>query len=788
MDRALWARRPSGRTSRARRWALCVVSLSLIGGTLGEILLPSAAWWFSLVAAFAAGSGAGKKSDRALWLLAALGVAAGVGVAGRSLEEAADVPGAGRLQRLEVEVRRVAEGTWPSGSRWVRLSADVLRGDNDGLPKGALVEVLFSRARSDWHPGDRFRLVARPYPPLGLCNAGKDDRQGYARRHGTLARLRIKDDRAVEKMAASQSLRVRVRAAIAEAIDRGAPGKAGPILHALVLGERHSLDRERREYWAAAGVAHLLVVSGLHLAAVFWGAQMLLGFLVHLLLPVGHGARARLLSRILVLGVVSSYLMIVGFSVAVARAAMVAFLLQFQEFFGGRARPFHFLLATAAGFLMWDPGYAGAVGFQLTFLATGALMLAGGGAASSFAARLIRAGRFSLVAVAATAPILAYHFGEFSLAGIIVNLIVGPVLGPGVLAPALPGAFLAPLDIGLASRLLRVAAVMIDAVEPLIAAVGETRLGVVRADGWLPIGAAGVAALLIGSGFRRWGWERWLVVVGGVLLVAVVWRTFSGPLDRSSLRVRFLDVGQGDAILFAGPGEVAGTLIDLPGRLSAPGLATRVVRPVLRAEGLSGLRRIVVSHADWDHAGGIDDLWSLYPRAEFAVSHGSRLPEEEGRWIPPGRARWKRLGTGDQFGAGWGRVDVLQPGKHGFANRNDNSLVLALRYGATSVLFTGDIEAAGESMLGGSADLPGATVLKVPHHGSRTSSGVALLARLRPAAAVVQAARRNRFDFPHSEVVERYRQLGVAWLVTAEAGEIRMVSDGQISRLQRCRR
>jgi competence protein ComEC len=65
---------------------------------------------------------------------------------------------------------------------------------------------------------------------------------------------------------------------------------------------------------------------------------------------------------------------------------------------------------------------------------------------------------------------------------------------------------------------------------------------------------------------------------------------------------------------------------------------------------------------------------------------------------------------------------------------------------------------------------------------------VELLARLRPAAAVVQAARRNRFGFPHPEVVERYRQLGVAWLVTAEAGEIRMVSDGQISRLQRCRR
>jgi competence protein ComEC len=789
-------RRFSGRTSRARRLGLLVISASLIGGTLAQILIPALGWLLSLSAALVVCSGAGKKSDRLLLLLAAIGMAVGLGVAERRLESPAPIAGAGRLQRLEVEVRTVREGQWPSGNRWVQLSADVRQGARSGLQKGHRVEVLFSQSREGWRPGDRFRLVARPYAPMGLCNAGKDDRARYARRRGITALLRIKDDRAVERLPSSRSPRVRVRAAIAHAIDLAAPGPAGAVLRALVLGERQALDAQRREDWAAAGVAHLLVVSGLHLAVVFWGAQMFWGFLLHLVLPVSRSGLARVLSRLLTLVVVAAYLAVVGFSVAVLRAAVVAFLLQFHEFFGGMGRPFHFLLATAAGFLLLDPDYARAPGFQLTFVATGALMLGGGsvglgsrsGAVRIFFAKLRRAAFFSLLVVGATAPILAHHFGEFSLAGIFTNLVAGPVLGPGVLALALPGAFFASMDFGLGHILLRFAAVLIDAIEPLILRVGHSRLGVVQTFWVGPVVCGGAVALLIWRNWRGRQLSIGVALSGGLLGVALVAAGVAGARDENALRVHFLDVGQGDAILFAGPGEGEATLVDLPGRLSPPGLATRVVAPVLDRAGLSGIRRLIASHADWDHAGGLAELWGLHPEAELAVSRGSRLPEERDRWPDAVGGRWRRLGTGDQFPAGRGAVEVLQPGDDSLGGRNDNSLVLELRYGATTVLLTGDIEESGELRLGERGDLSGATVLKVPHHGSRTSSRQGLIQKLRPTVAVAQLSLRNRFGFPHPEVVARYEALGAAWLATSVHGEIRMVSDGQLSRLQLCRR
>ena len=792
-------RRLSGRTSRARRLGLLVVSGALSFGVLAQIFLPTLGWLGCLLAGVAAWHGRWAKSVLVLLILGGMGTAVGLGIGGLSSAHPELLPGAGRLQRLEVEVDRVEEGQWPSGTRWVRLSVDVLRGGRSGLQRGERLEVLFSQARLGWLSGDRFQMVARPSLPHGLCNAGVDRRARNAKRRGIVARLRIKDDRAVERLPPGRSLRVRVRAAIERALERGVPGSARPVLRALLLGGRQGLDHERLADWAAAGVAHLLVVSGLHLAAVFWGAQLVLSFLAHLVLPISRWPWARILARVLTLVVVLFYVLVVGFSVSVMRAALVAFLMQFHEFFGGVARPLPFLLAVAAGFLLLDPDYARAAGFQLTFVATGALLLGSAAVRPTRATRdqqpggrilwrLRTAAILSLLVVLATAPILAYHFGEFSLAGVFTNLLAGPVLGSGVLALALPGAMVAPFHLGLASVLLRAAAVPIDAIEPLILLVGASRWGVVSADWFSPAGWLAAAACLL------WGWlHRRGSLLGSrlglaLLLLGVFTFAYLQRPENAFLRIQFLDVGQGDSILLAGPGESSATVVDLPGSLHATGLASRVVAPVLQDSRLSGVHRIIASHADWDHAGGLAALWAKYPQAEFMVSGQSALDRRGPGWGQAPRAEWTRLGAGDVLSAGRSSVEVLQPGDQPMGGRNNNSLVLQIRYGATTVLLTGDIEAPAEARLGERPSLGGATLLKVPHHGSRTSSQPSLLARLLPTVAVAQLASQNRFGFPHEEVVERYRKLKTAWLSTDTHGAIGMVSDGQLSRLRPCRK
>ncbi len=814
MARGFRVHRFSGRTSRARRWGLLVISTGVILGVLGQIRVPVVGWLACLALALCGGLGGWRKSARILLVLGSCALALGLmvagGTSGRGTVSAVDRD----LQRFRVEVRSVREGTWPSGSRWVNLLADVSGADSVGsdpalaprsaapLSPGMRVQVLFSRAGQAWAAGDRIELVGRPESAHGLCNAGGDDRLRSLRARGIDFRVRVKDDRSVVRLPPSTTLRVRVRQMIGQAIDRAASGRSAAVLRALVLGDRQSLGREQRANWAAAGVAHLLVVSGLHLAVVLWAGYRIPGFLLHLFLPVARVRLARLLAQVSSFLLAGFYLVIVGDSVSLLRAAIVALFMQSREFFGGMVRPLHFLAATAAGFLLVDPDYAYDPGFQLTFVATAALMAGGAlglarpqkGRVGRAPARISRgdglwqksgrAIRFSLWVVLATAPILLHHFGEFSMGGVLTNVLLGPILGAGVLSLALPGALLAPIAPEIAVVLLGQAAAVIETVEPLILWIGASRFGVFGADA---MGAVVWFSGLVTLGFWQSNGPRFFLLGGLLVLAVIVVHSPRRPPALDALRVHFLDVGQGDGIVVAGPGAPLATLVDLPGRLSPPALAQRVLSPVLRRAGLAGLERIIASHADWDHAGGLAAVEELYPGAEILVSRWNAAPDG-GRGLAQASPRTiHHLAAGDGFALGEARAEVLQPGADSLGGRNDNSLVIVLAFGATRVLLTGDIERRAEEELRKLPDLPGVSVLKVPHHGSRTSSGAALLARLRPSIAVAQLAGRNRFGFPHEEVVARYASFGSAWLSTAADGEVELVSDGQMARLRPCR-
>ena len=533
MPRGFRVHRFSGRTSRARRWGLLVISTGVILGVLGQIWVPVAGWLACLALALCGGLGGWRKSARILLVLASSALALGLLVAGEN-------PGRGAvsvvdrdLQRFQVEVREVREGTWPSGSRWVNLLADVSGVDSAGsartpslrsaatLSPGTRVQLLFSRAGQAWAAGDRIELVGRPESAHGLCNAGGDDRLRSLRLRGIDFRVWVKDDRSVVRLPPSTTLRVRVREMIGQAIDRAASGRSAAVLRALVLGDRQTLGREQRANWAAAGVAHLLVVSGLHLAVVLWAGRRIPGFFLHLALPVAHARLARLLAQVSSFLLAGFYLFIVGDSVSLLRAAIVALFMQSREYFGGMVRPLHFLTATAAGFLLVDADYAYDPGFQLTFVATGALMAGGTlglarpqkgrvwlaparfSRGNGFWQKSGKAIWFSLGVVLATAPILLHHFGEFSMGGVLTNVLLGPLLGSGVLSLALPGALLAPLAPEIAVVLLGKAAAVIETVEPLILWIGASRFGVFGADA---MGAVVWLAGVVTLGFRQSNW------------------------------------------------------------------------------------------------------------------------------------------------------------------------------------------------------------------------------------------------------------------------------------------
>jgi competence protein ComEC len=260
-------------------------------------------------------------------------------------------------------------------------------------------------------------------------------------------------------------------------------------------------------------------------------------------------------------------------------------------------------------------------------------------------------------------------------------------------------------------------------------------------------------------------------ILGVIAALMLEWQLRRVEQPEGSLRATFLDVGQGDATLIDLPNGQS-MLIDAGGNPQGgadPG--ERVLVPLLRARRRAHIDLVVLTHPHPDHFGGLSAVLENVKVGEFwdsgqsaAEADFSATSRQALALVHKARAGGARVlyppqlcGRPRNFGAA--RVEVLWPCPDidaGF-DPNDNSLVLRVSYGKRALLFTGDIEAHAESELLASGARLRADVLKVPHHGSRTSSSSALLAAIAPSLAVISAGAVNPFGHPHSEVVARLR-------------------------------
>ena len=264
-------------------------------------------------------------------------------------------------------------------------------------------------------------------------------------------------------------------------------------------------------------------------------------------------------------------------------------------------------------------------------------------------------------------------------------------------------------------------------------------------------------------------------LVALVLILAAPARPTSEPLGDGDLRVTQLDVGQGTAILVetrnyrllydTGPGEAGG--------FSA---GSQMIAPFLRQRGISGIDDVVVSHADLDHAGGIAGLRDWITVDRWIVGRGVGALDRTRQLPCHHQLRWQRDSV---------VFEVLSPSMQDrHLDGNDHSCVLlvrSLRAPGQGVLLSGDIERAGEfGMLEQHRDELSSAIVSVPHHGSKTSSSYALLGATGAEYALLSAGHNNRYGHPASEVLDRYRQLGIKVLDSARLGAVELqFRDGQ---------
>ena len=610
------------------------------------------------------------------------------------------------------------------------------------------------------------------------------------------------------------SLRERLSASLSRAL----PEPQGSLAQAILLGLRGNIPDSLYGAFSRTGTAHLLAISGLHISIII---AMLLSFGI---LVFG---RRRSIYIWLTLALVWFYAMLAGMHPPIIRAAIMGSLFLIAEYLG-RQRSAIIALAFAAAVMVGvQPYVLWSVSFQLSFLAMAGLVLlypyfqAWGrkGVASLFRARerIAAAGGMitdgfaaTLAAIVAVGPLIAYNFGIVSLVALPATFFSLPAL-PFIIVTAALVAF-AGLLASLAAQVLGWLAWLFLSYLIFVVqgfdALPFSSFQVTTISSWHIWGyyaiLAGVIALLnhrkqltdfssrLTSGIKkvaegipkpRLGFStKWLILP--LLIVAIlVWAVaLSTPDDR--LHVSFLDVGQGDAILIQTPN---GQDILIDGGPDFQKINLELSKKLPFWDRMIDL--VVCTQPQADHVTGLVEVIQRYKVnqvLEPGVSYNSSIYREWCNLVEDKGIEYSIARAGQEIDLGSGiKIEVLNPPESLFEGTShdvdNNGVVLRLSWGQVSFLFTADIREEAEfELIGQRANLK-STVLKVAHHGSKTSTTSQFLAAVDPEVAVISVGADNTFGHPCPEVMERlvdrldednvYR--------TDEDGTVEFITDGE---------
>ncbi len=643
-----------------------------------------------------------------------------------------------------------------------RLAAEPIRGDPDrtrllidtervdGRSVSGRVQTTIYGETPSLTTGQRLAVELRLREASGFRNPGVFDYAAYLGREGIYVVASGRADRLMPLDEPLPSWPLRIRRRAVEIMQESLPPTSAALLGGLLLGDRTPLPHDLDEAFRRAGVYHVLAVSGFNVA--------LLASAVFALLVLARADR-RLAATVAMVAVVV-FAIVVGPEPSVLRAALMGVLVLGAILLDRESSVLNSLSLAAIIILALRPGDLRDPGFQLSFAATGGIVLAP-------LARGVVRGALGVSAAAqlAVLPITLAHFNQVSTIGLIANLVVVPlsalatVLG---LAGVCLGAVLGPAG----AFLLNAAWPVLIALRAAVLAAASVPASVVHlpAPHW-----TGVAMYAGGIGLALVAWRRrqrseggaraFAIVAGSLLIVAAIIEAW--PLVRPAdgrLRISVLDVGQGDAMVVELPDGRA-ILIDAgPGGPYRLDVGQRVIAPFLWNRGHLSLVGAVLTHTDVDHAGGMGAIRRLFRIAEpgsvDAVVAGAR-----------------RAGV---------KVMVLRGAAgHGDGSPNDTALVLRFEFGQATFLLASDITARAEGELLRQAERLDAAVLKVAHHGSRGSTTSEFLRAVHPTVAVISVGQRNPYGHPSPETIGRLGEAEATIYRTDQDGAVMLETDGR---------
>ncbi|TFH01666.1 MAG: DNA internalization-related competence protein ComEC/Rec2 [Calditrichales bacterium] len=563
-------------------------------------------------------------------------------------------------------------------------------------------------------------------------------------------------------------------------------GPSHALLQALILGEKQDVDAQTKAHFQEVGVVHVLAISGLHVGFII---TFVFAFLS--LLRVSRKPGIWILIGTLVI-----YIILVRFKAPVMRASVMAVLYLAGQVMERKTSVYNILFVAAMLIILVEPREIFSPGFQFSFMAVGSILygyerldklmpvnsrLSGSG----LAGRIIAVFKkiiwipflVSLAAVLGTLPLTLYYYGYIPLYAVLANLVIIPLVGLVVflslflLAAGLTGSFI-PAGIG---RMIQLFQHVLTQSVDLFADLPHVSIITVYPTMFQLILISLIIFILLNVR------KLWRVFIFSMPLLSGM--LFVSGDDHSladRLNIDFLDVGQGDAAFVQFPNGRT-MLVDGGDASFTWDQGTRTIIPYLQSAGILHLNYLVGSHAHNDHIGGFLSLIEKIKIDTLVLSgyvYRSRFFETILRRADQQGIILKIVGRGDQLYPDRScRVYILHPDSlhtraetYSGAECNNSSIVLKIQYGQTGVLFMGDLEMEGERPLLSYGEFLESELIKIGHHGSKTSTSQELINAVQPLVAIVSVAQKNKFKHPSARTLNRLYQSGVSNNLISRSG------------------
>ena len=500
-----------------------------------------------------------------------------------------------------------------------------------------------------------------------------------------------------------------------------------PYLKAFILGDKEDISKQATTSYQENGISHLLAISGMHITLL---SSIVLKILKKL--KITEEKRYLYTSILLII-----YLMLIGLSASALRGVLFFILFSINKIYYFYIKPQNIFIVVLSISLLIDPYYIYDIGFSYSFLISLTLLLTASSITGNYLQCLLKT---SILSFLVSIPISLYNYYQINLLSIIYNLFYVPLVSLIIFPLSLISLFIKPL--------IPIYNIFIYILEKSSIVLNEISLGKLIFPK-LPLIIYFIYLLIIIFIIKKLTIKenKYLLI-----LIVLLFLHYTYPTLTRTTYIKMIDVGQGDSILIHSNNE--SVLIDTGGSIDndESKIVINTTIPLLKSLGIKKLKYLILTHGDADHMGEAKHLIDSFKVKNILINNGEFNYLEKELISKTDNIKIAKEGTVIKCGD----ITMVQLNTD-LTDENDSSQIYYAMYKNYSILFTGDASLKSEDYILNNYDLSKMDILKVGHHGSKTSTGINLIDKLEPKIALISVGKDNKFNHPNQMVLDNLK-------------------------------